>query len=64
MCDASKNRKPTKKYKKDNLIIIEVDEGQHKQYTKECEFIRMNNIYLANGLPTIFIRFNLFIKKF
>jgi hypothetical protein len=41
-----------------HFIIVEVDEGQHRQYTKECEFARMSNIYLANGLPTIFIRFN------
>lgn len=41
-----------------HFIIVEVDEGQHKQYTTECEFIRMNNIYLSLGLPTIFIRFN------
>jgi EsV-like protein len=41
-----------------HFIVIECDEEQHKQYTKECEFSRMNNIYLYNGLPTIFIRFN------
>ena len=41
-----------------HYIIIEVDENQHKQYDKNCELIRMNNIYIANGLPTIFIRFN------
>lgn len=41
-----------------HFIIVEIDEGQHKQYTKECEFARMSNIYLANGLPTLFIRFN------
>lgn len=41
-----------------HFIVVEIDEEQHKQYTKECEFARMNNIYLANGLPTVFIRFN------
>ena len=41
-----------------HFIVVEIDEGQHKQYTKECEFSRMSNIYLANGLPTLFIRFN------
>jgi hypothetical protein len=41
-----------------HFIVVEIDEDQHKQYTKECEFARMSNIYLANGLPTIFIRFN------
>jgi hypothetical protein len=41
-----------------HFIVIECDEEQHKQYSKECEFSRMNNIYLSNGLPTIFIRFN------
>lgn len=39
-------------------IIIEIDEGQHKQYTKECEYSRMNDMYIAGKLPTIFIRFN------
>jgi len=41
-----------------HFIIIEVDEKQHKYYDKRCEFVRMNNIYLTLGLPTIFIRFN------
>ena len=41
-----------------HFIIVEVDEGQHKQHSTECEYIRMNNIYLSLGLPTIFIRFN------
>lgn len=40
------------------FVIIEIDENQHKQYDNNCELIRMNNIYLANGLPTLFIRFN------
>lgn len=40
------------------FVIIEIDETQHKQYSEQCELIRMNNIYLANGLPTLFIRFN------
>lgn len=41
-----------------HFIVVEIDESQHKQYTKECEFARMSNIYLANGLPALFIRFN------
>jgi len=41
-----------------HFIVVEVDEGQHKQYDKECEYIRMNNVYLAKGLPVVFIRFN------
>ncbi len=41
-----------------HFIVIEIDEDQHKQYEQSCEFIRMNNIYLSLGLPTIFIRFN------
>lgn len=41
-----------------HFVIVEVDEGQHKQHSKECEYIRMNNIYLAKKLPVVFIRFN------
>ena len=41
-----------------HFIVVEIDEEQHKQYSNECEYIRMNNIYLSLGLPTIFIRFN------
>lgn len=40
------------------FVIIEIDENQHKQYETNCELTRMNNIYLANGLSTLFIRFN------
>ena len=41
-----------------HFIVIECDEDQHRQYTKECEKNRMLNIYQSLGLPTIFLRYN------
>jgi very-short-patch-repair endonuclease len=41
-----------------HIVIVEVDEGQHKQYEKNCEEVRMNNITYGFGIPTVFIRFN------
>lgn len=41
-----------------HLVIVEVDEDQHKQYDSSCETIRMFNIYQAEGLKCVFIRFN------
>jgi len=38
-------------------IILEVDEFCHK-YKQECDLIRMNNITMSLGLPTLFIRYN------
>lgn len=40
------------------FIVIEVDENAHKQYDKDCELIRMNNISYSLGLPVKFIRYN------
>ena len=41
------------------LIIIEVDENQHKKYNTTCEDIRLNEIYEScNFRPIILIRFN------
>lgn len=41
------------------VVIIEVDEHQHRGYVRECEIIRMINIYMSyGGLNVIFIRFN------
>jgi hypothetical protein len=43
----------------DFLIIVEVDEHQHKKYGLPCEENRMHDILIDNKLrPTIFIRFN------
>jgi EsV-1-7 cysteine-rich motif len=38
-------------------VILEVDEFCHK-YKQECDLIRMNNITMSLGLPTLFIRYN------
>ena len=40
------------------FVIVECDEDAHRQYDKECEIIRMNNISIGIGLPTKFIRYN------
>jgi hypothetical protein len=41
-----------------HLIIIEIDEDQHKHYDKSCEISRMLNIHQAEGLRCVFIRYN------
>jgi hypothetical protein len=46
-------------YFKTHVIIIEVDENQHKGYACECEQIRMINLTQAFcGLPVFWIRYN------
>lgn len=41
-----------------HLVIVEVDEDQHAQYDDSCEIARMLNIYQAEGLPCVFLRYN------
>jgi hypothetical protein len=42
-----------------HVIIIEVDENQHKGYVCECEQIRMINLTQSfSGLPVFWIRYN------
>jgi hypothetical protein len=46
-----------------HFVFVEVDEEQHKGYSKEknCELVRMHQIYESTGLipvDTIFLRFN------
>jgi hypothetical protein len=41
-----------------HFIVIEIDENQHENYNVNCEMARMNNIYIALGLPVIFLRYN------
>jgi hypothetical protein len=43
-----------------HIVIVEVDENQHRGYTKDdnCELKRMHQIYEVVGLPCIFLRFN------
>ena len=47
---------------KTHYVVLEVDEYQHsfhnKNYTEECECVRMVNISQSLGMPTIFIRYN------
>ena len=41
-----------------HIVILEVDEEQHRGYTPECEYGRMINLFQDTGMHTIFIRFN------
>jgi hypothetical protein len=43
-----------------HFVIVEVDENQHKGYTKEnnCELVRMHQIYESLGMHCVFLRFN------
>ena len=41
-----------------HIVIIEVDENQHKSYEKSCENVRMFNIAQAEGLNCTFLRYN------
>jgi hypothetical protein len=47
-----------------HFVVVEVDENQHKniasndRYGNICERVRENNIFIALGLPTVFIRYN------
>ena len=40
------------------FLIIECDEFAHKDYSSDCELIRINNITFSLGLPCVFIRYN------
>lgn len=47
----------------DVICLLEVDEGQHKEYALTCELNRMNQIHEmftmnANTMPILFIRYN------
>ena len=41
-----------------HFIVVEIDENQHESYNNNCEMARMNNIYIALGLPVVFLRYN------
>jgi hypothetical protein len=44
---------------KTHVVILEVDENQHKSYTCECEQIRMVNLsHTYGGKPVFWIRYN------
>jgi hypothetical protein len=40
------------------MIVIDIDEHQHKSYDRECEINRMIQIHQDIGLPCVFIRYN------
>lgn len=41
-----------------HIVIVEIDENQHKQYDSSCEIARMANIYQADGMRCVFLRYN------
>lgn len=41
-----------------HFIIVEIDENQHSQYDQSCEIVRMYNIFQAEGIQCIFLRYN------
>jgi len=43
---------------KNQYVVLECDENQHKERLCECEFARMINISQSLGMHTIFIRYN------
>ena len=44
--------------KRSHVVIVEIDEFQHKCYSNEKELIRMDNICMILCKPVVFIRFN------
>jgi len=41
-----------------HIVVVEIDENQHSQYEDRCEISRMLNIYQAEGMRCVFIRYN------
>lgn len=41
-----------------HIVIVEIDEDQHKQYDSGCETARMFNICQAEGMKCVFLRYN------
>jgi hypothetical protein len=41
-----------------HLVVLEVDQNQHKSYAEECELVRMHAIVETSGMPVRFIRYN------
>ena len=53
------NHHHLKKISEHIVIIMEVDENQHKSYTRRCELIRIMEISLGyGGAPVHWIRYN------
>ena len=58
-CDCSHRRRIDFRFLIGNtLLCIEVDENQHKRYSKKDEEIRYDDLYMVHGGKFIFIRFN------
>jgi hypothetical protein len=44
---------------KTHILIVEIDENQHKNYNKQCEINRINELFIGfANRKIIFIRFN------
>lgn len=41
-----------------HIVIVEIDEDQHRGYEESCEIARMLNIHQAEGMRCVFIRYN------
>jgi len=41
-----------------HMVVLEVDENQHKERAELCECVRMVNIFQSFGMPTKFVRYN------
>ena len=41
-----------------HVVILEVDEDQHKHIARECEDVRMKNVTSSYGMPVYWIRYN------
>jgi hypothetical protein len=54
----NKTRIDHRKLINDTLLCIEIDENQHKSYSKEHEIARYNDLIVVFGCKFIIIRFN------
>lgn len=41
-----------------HMVVLEIDENQHKERAELCECVRMVNIFQSFGMPTKFVRYN------
>jgi hypothetical protein len=58
-CDCTTRRQPDLRILiNETLLVIEVDENQHKSYSEMDEEIRYNDLYMAHSGKWIYIRFN------
>ena len=59
-CDCTIRRRPDLRIlKNETLLVIEIDENQHKSYSEMDEETRYNDLYMAHSEKWIYIRFNL-----